>query len=315
MAYWWLERLRSGDVLNPRDDTDGELDAKFTLAKLPDGFALTVESRGGSDHGPNPSRNKNYVDGMLLHLKKMAAHDMRLDEIQVASAKALRLPESERVVWPEGYPRPLRMAAVSDFDNLRLAIGRQSAAFQNTSNSTGNNSKRMKLIVHSPEAAAMTTDQLEAIFSGRNGASIWTEVPTSDEGELRERVAKARHKARRSSPKTPPEGQNEVKRVSGSSKCFVRDPNVIAWVLEQAAGSCEACSEKAPFQRNDGEPYLEVHHVRPLAEGGPDTVDNAVACCPNCHRHLHHGSGPEKLRQSLLRRLGRLKDWPQKPIA
>ena len=304
-------------MLNPRDDTGRELDAKFRLEKLPDGFALTVESRGGSDHGPNPSRNKNYIDGMLLHLKHMAEHDMRLDEIQVASAKALRLPESERVVWPEGYPRPLKMAAVSDFNELRLAIGRQSAAFQNTSNSTGNNSKKMKLIVRSPEAAAMQMDQLEAIFTGRDGASVWTEAPTSDEEELHERVANARRKARRSSAKgkTPPEGQNDVKRARGSSERFVRDPNVIAWVLEQAAGSCDACGDKAPFQRDDGEPYLEVHHVRPLAEGGPDTVDNAVACCPDCHRHLHHGTGRGMLRQSLLERLGRLKDWPQKPIA
>lgn len=304
-------------MLNPTDDMGRELDAKFMLEKLPDGFALTVESRGGSDHGPNRSRNKNYVVGMLLHLKRMAAHDMRLDEIQVASAQALRLPESERVVWPDGYPRPLKMAGVSDLSDLRLAIGRQSAAFQNTSNSTGNNSKRMKLIVRSPEAAAMTLSRLEAVFTGRTGASVWTEAPTSDEEELRKRAANARRAARRSSAKgkIPPDGQNDVKRVSSSLDRFVRDPNVIAWVLEQAAGSCEACSEKAPFQREDGEPYLEVHHVRPLAEGGPDTVDNAVACCPNCHRHLHHGSGREKLRQSLLERLGRLKDWPQKPIA
>lgn len=304
-------------MLNPRDDTGRELDAKFTLEKLPDGFALTLESRGGSDHGPNPSRNKNYIDGMLMHLKRMAEHDMSLDEIQVASAKALRLPESERVVWPEGYPQPLKMATVSDFNELRLAIGRQSAAFQNTSNSTGNNSKRMKLIVRSPEAADMHMDQLEVVFTGGYGASVWTEVPTSDEEDLHERVATARRKARRSSAngKTPPIGQNDVKRARGSAERFVRDPNVIAWVLEQAIGFCEACGDKAPFQRDDGEPYLEVHHVRPLAEGGPDTVDNAVACCPNCHRHLHHGSGREKFRQSLLERLGRLIDWPQRPIA
>lgn len=85
---------------NPRDDTGRELDTKFTLKKLPGGFALVVESRGGSDHGPNPSRNKNYADGMLLHLKRMGEHDMRLDEIQVASAKALRMPKSQRIVWP-----------------------------------------------------------------------------------------------------------------------------------------------------------------------------------------------------------------------
>ena len=304
-------------MLNPIDDMGRELDAKFTLEKLPDGFALTVESRGGSDHGPNPSRNKNYIDGMLLHLKRMAEHDMRLDEIQVASAQALRLPESERVVWPDGYPRPLKMAGVSDLSDLRLAIGRQSAAFQNAKGSGGNYSKKMKLIVRSSEAAAMTRDQLEAIFTGRNGASVWTEAPTSDEEELRDRVANARRKARRLSAKgkTPPEGQKNVKRAINSSERFVRDPNVIAWVLEHAAGACEACGEKAPFQRDDGEPYLEVHHVRPLAEGGPDTVDNAVACCPNCHRHLHHGSERETLRLSLVKRLGRLKDWPQKLIA
>lgn len=247
----------------------------------------------------------------------MAAHDMRLDEIQVASAQALRLPETERVVWPEGYPQPLKMAAVSDFDELRLAIGRQSAAFQNTSNSTGNNSKRMKLIVRSPEVAAMPMDQLEGIFTGRNGGPLWTEAPTSDEEELHKRVVNARRKARRLSEKgkTPPEGQKDVKRASSLSERFVRGPNVIAWVLEQAAGSCDACSEKAPFRREDGEPYLEVHHVRPLAMGGPDTVDNAVACCPNCHRQLHYGLGSDNLRQSLLERLGRLKDWPQKPTA
>lgn len=293
------------------------MDAKFTLEKLPDGFALTVESRGGSDHGNTPSRNRDYIDGMLLHLKRMAENDMRLDEIQVASAKALQLPEPERIVWPEGYSRPLRMAGVSDLGDLRLAIGRQSTAFQNTSNSTGNNSKRMKLIVRSPEAAAMTMDQLEAIFTGRNGGSVWTEAPTSDEEELRKRVASARHKARRASArgKAPPVGQEDVKRASSSSDGFVRDPNVIAWVLEQATGACEACGEDAPFQRDDGEPYLEVHHVRPLAEGGPDTVDNAVACCPNCHRHLHHGSGRETLRKSLFERLSRLTNWPLKPVA
>jgi len=34
---------------------------------------------------------------------------------------------------------------------------------------------------------------------------------------------------------------------------------------------------------------LEVHHKVPLAEGGDDTVENAIALCPNCHRHAHYG--------------------------
>ncbi len=27
----------------------------------------------------------------------------------------------------------------------------------------------------------------------------------------------------------------------------------------------------------------------PLSEGGEDTVENAMAVCPNCHMELHYG--------------------------
>lgn len=71
---------------------------------------------------------------------------------------------------------------------------------------------------------------------------------------------------------------------------FKRDPNVVAEVLEQANGICNYCKNEAPFLRaTDGTPYLEVHHVIPLAKGGDDTVENAVALCPNCHRKAHFG--------------------------
>ena len=37
----------------------------------------------------------------------------------------------------------------------------------------------------------------------------------------------------------------------------------------------------------DGSPFLEVHHVDYMANGGSDTIDNVVALCPNCHRKMH----------------------------
>lgn len=71
---------------------------------------------------------------------------------------------------------------------------------------------------------------------------------------------------------------------------FHRNPDVVAEVLDRAAGFCEICKKKAPFLRaSNGSPYLEVHHKKTLAEGGEDTVKNAVAACPNCHRRAHHG--------------------------
>jgi predicted restriction endonuclease len=71
---------------------------------------------------------------------------------------------------------------------------------------------------------------------------------------------------------------------------YIRNPDVVAEVLERANGICEYCKKEAPFIRaTDGTPYLEVHHEVPLSEDGDDTVDNAVAICPNCHRKVHFG--------------------------
>ena len=75
-----------------------------------------------------------------------------------------------------------------------------------------------------------------------------------------------------------------------TSRVYRRNPDVVAAVLSRAKGVCEACASAAPFtRRHDGTPYLEVHHVVLLAEGGQDTVQNAKALCPNCHRKAHHG--------------------------
>ncbi|MFK9099455.1 HNH endonuclease [Pseudomonas guariconensis] len=75
-------------------------------------------------------------------------------------------------------------------------------------------------------------------------------------------------------------------------KTFRRNPDVVAEVLLRANGKCEGCRLPAPFQRPDGSLYLEVHHVNRLADGGHDTVDNALALCPNCHRERHFGRPP-----------------------
>lgn len=69
---------------------------------------------------------------------------------------------------------------------------------------------------------------------------------------------------------------------------FERNPDVVAEVLARANGYCENCKLPAPFRRRNGTPYLEVHHKKPLSEGGEDTVKNAIALCPNCHRYAHY---------------------------
>ena len=74
------------------------------------------------------------------------------------------------------------------------------------------------------------------------------------------------------------------------TKQYNRNPDVIVEVLDRAKGICEKCQKSAPFLRaKDNTPYLEVHHIEMLADDGDDTVENAIAVCPNCHRELHFG--------------------------
>jgi 5-methylcytosine-specific restriction protein A len=75
-----------------------------------------------------------------------------------------------------------------------------------------------------------------------------------------------------------------------SNVVFERDPDVVAEALSKAKGVCDECLNPAPFKRKkNGRPYLEVHHVVPLSKGGHDSISNAVALCPNCHRKAHFG--------------------------
>lgn len=78
-------------------------------------------------------------------------------------------------------------------------------------------------------------------------------------------------------------------RISITSTSFRRNYDVVAEVLLRADGKCENCLQPAPFVRaSDRTPYLEVHHRIMLAAGGEDTVCNAIALCPNCHRAAHY---------------------------
>ncbi len=74
---------------------------------------------------------------------------------------------------------------------------------------------------------------------------------------------------------------------SAVSTTFQRNVNVIELALRRANGICELCEEDAPFKKNNGKPFLEVHHIKWLAKGGDDSIDNAVSLCPNCHRKMH----------------------------
>ena len=104
-----------------------------------------------------------------------------------------------------------------------------------------------------------------------------------------------------------PLGVEKPKEIISQTTQRERDALVRDWVLRAANGICECCEQEAPFESSDDLPYLEVHHIRHLANDGSDTVSNAVALCPNCHRELHHGKHKDELVENLYVCIPRLK--------
>ncbi len=126
--------------------------------------------------------------------------------------------------------------------------------------------------------------------------------PTSDVSVLEERAEKLKEHEFI----TPPTGNSQPARTERTATAYERLATVVTYVRQQAAGHCESCDSAAPFVTFAGEPFLEVHHIRTLADGGSDTISNAVALCPNCHRRLHHGADRDVVKENLYHKIGRL---------
>jgi len=137
----------------------------------------------------------------------------------------------------------------------------------------------------------LSEDEEKKIRAIAKGNSADTELNDTEnpDAEFQKKVAaslkdpEARAARLAKAPKRP-------RRIMREVLVYERNPDVVAEVLTRAKGRCEKCRKHAPFPRRiDGSPYLEVHHQVQLAHGGEDTVQNAIALCPNCHRREHHG--------------------------
>jgi 5-methylcytosine-specific restriction enzyme A len=95
-------------------------------------------------------------------------------------------------------------------------------------------------------------------------------------------LAALRTKALDSSSEEPSSTADRIRRV------WMRSQAVRLYALRRAMGVCEGCDEEAPFVTPRGEPFLEVHHLKRVSDGGPDRPEAVAAVCPNCHRRSDH---------------------------
>ena len=99
------------------------------------------------------------------------------------------------------------------------------------------------------------------------------------------KTSKISYKAIKSMVENQPKSKPS-KRIT-SSETYERDEKVVKYALFRANGVCELCDKPAPFVKKDGSPFLEVHHIEYLSNGGNDSIENVSAICPNCHRKMH----------------------------
>ena len=183
-------------------------------------------------------------------------------------------------------PKPiLDQGKLRDGDSCRISIAvaafRHAGAYVLTS---GGEFRVSSLVRENLAALCKADPNLVIEFDLFKGKMIGDENAefSKEVAESRKLTSEERRKRLEAAPKIPRRRKITVWE-------FIRNPNVVAEVLERAKGVCEGCIGDAPFLRaSDQSPYLEVHHKTRLADGGFDTVENAIALCPNCHRKLHY---------------------------
>ncbi len=81
-----------------------------------------------------------------------------------------------------------------------------------------------------------------------------------------------------------------------------RSTAIKLYAKKRANGICEGCNETAPFETKSG-PYLEVHHLTRLADGGADLPQNVIALCPTCHRKAHYSLDHLEFNNQLINKV------------
>jgi hypothetical protein len=84
---------------------------------------------------------------------------------------------------------------------------------------------------------------------------------------------------------------------------YDRSALVIAIARKRAESRCEVSGCTSPtFLTDEDAPFVEIHHLLPLANGGDDTIANAACLCPIHHREIHYGVRRQELTDQLRAR-------------
>jgi len=277
------------------DNNGNPVDSEYSLDEIDGISGLILESWGPK------TRNSKYNKAFDTILERLIYLGVPYITVYVISANLIKaFPDIQDRAISINRNKIIQLQGWTATE-LRLAIGREQADLKIDPNSKGGN-RTKRILIYCPDISPkFWSDIAQGSIITSSKYLNKVREPTSDKVALEEKV-----KSLLFTDIPDPTGNLAPNKTSQNTEAFVRDPKVKAWVLKSANGICELCNSSAPFFKQDGMPYLEVHHVLPLSEGGSDRVSNTVAVCPNCHMRFHYGSDKIKIREYVINKLSRL---------
>lgn len=279
------------NVINNKGE---KLNANFKVVTIDDQIGLTLESRNGLQ------RNRDYNEALELILNRLKKAEINRISLKVVSATLLKH-------FPNPSDRTIKLNNKSeiflegkDIKKLRKQIGSAASKLKvDKTKKGGNPTKRIQIV-----SEYLKRDEWTKIAFGysinkeENNDAEFFNYHRFEE-EVIEYLKKPIQKKTKGNSKPQ-------KKISTSQEIYERDSKVKAWILQNAKGKCECCKSESPFITSSGIPYLEVHHLKTLANGGSDTIENTIALCPNCHREFHYGINKEKKLAEMYNQIKRL---------
>lgn len=89
-----------------------------------------------------------------------------------------------------------------------------------------------------------------------------------------------------------PSGQEQPERQRSEVFRILRDTRVARALKQLHMDTCQICG--IVIELGDGSTYSEAHHIKPIGNPhrGPDTPENIIVVCPNCHVRLDYFAVP-----------------------
>lgn len=270
-----------------------ELNSQFQILSIDHQLGLVLESQGGN------GRNTDYNRALEIILERLKDSNVKSIRIKIVSEDLIKFFKNplNRTIEIDRSTNILLKG--KDIIQLRKRIGSAVSKIKvNKATKGGSPVKRIQLISN-----GLGEKEWMSIALGNTLLSNEPYGEVFDSLDFEQQVDMLLEK----SIETIPKGNRNPRKIERSSPEIIeRDPNIKAWILQNAKGKCENCENNSPFQKLNGKPYLEVHHLKQLSNQGSDTIENTVALCPNCHKEFHFGINGNILLQKIYDKIPRL---------